>query len=89
VAVQERVAVLEGSVGELSNAMTAIHGRFDGLEARMQGLEVRMQAFGDRVDRRLASVEAAQSRQFTWLVGLMVTTLTASLTAVIAALATR
>jgi hypothetical protein len=36
VALQERVAVLERSVRELSNAVVAIHGRFDTLEARMQ-----------------------------------------------------
>jgi ABC-type phosphate transport system auxiliary subunit len=97
VAVQERVAVLEGKVSEMSQAFEArVDRRFEAAQTQAQAFEERVdrrfeamqtqtQARFDGVDRRLDTIDARLSRQFMWLVGLVITTQAAIMTALIAA----
>lgn len=78
-AVQDRVAVLEGRVAEHSQI-------FDGIQAQVRAFEERVDRRFEGVDRRLNDIDAKESRHFLWLVGLLITTLAASLTAAIALL---
>lgn len=109
VAVQERVSVLEGKVGDLSQVFEAtqaqlaafeqrVDRRFEAVQAQSQAFEERVdrrfeathaqtQARFDGVDRRLDTIDAKLSRQFMWLVGLVITTQAAIMTALIAFLA--
>ena len=75
----ERVAFLEGRVEEHSQMVNGIRDALTSLEARM---DRRFEQFETRVDQRFVQVEARidaldgkVSRQFVWLVGLLVTTL--------------
>jgi hypothetical protein len=70
VAVQERVALLGGRVTEFSQ-------RFDGIESQMRAFEERVDRRFEGTDRRIDALDAKVSRQFMWLVGLHVMTLTA------------
>lgn len=77
--VEERVAFLEGRVEEHSQMVNGIRDALTSLEARM---DRRFEQFETRVDQRFVQVEARidaldgkVSRQFVWLVGLLVTTL--------------
>lgn len=77
-AVDERVARVEGQVGEISLRLSAIEQRIDHLEERMNA----------RFDR----LEQEMTRQFKWLVGIHITsllTVVATLGAIIAALLSR
>ena len=69
-AVQERVALLEGRVTEFSQ-------RFDGLQAQIRAFEERVDRRFEGTDRRIDALDAKMSRMFTWLVGQHVMTLTA------------
>lgn len=94
--VDERVAFLEGRVEEHSQMVNGIRDALTSLEARM---DRRLEQFETRVDQRFAQVDARidaldskVSRQFVWLVGLLVTTLitvTAALFGLVAALLPR
>jgi hypothetical protein len=64
----ERVAHVEGQVSELSL-------RLSGVAAAIHHLEQRTDARFDAVDRRFEALDAKMSRQFLWLVGIMVMTL--------------
>jgi uncharacterized coiled-coil protein SlyX len=64
-AVEERVAYVEGRVSELSNTLVALRGDFARVEQRM--------------DARFDAVDERMSRQFHWLVGILITTLVAML----------
>jgi hypothetical protein len=77
VAVQERVALLEGRVGELSQA-------FEGVQAQIRAFEERVDRRFEGTDRRIEALDAKISRMFTWLVGLHVMTLTAIIGALLA-----
>ena len=77
--IDERVAYLEGRVEEHSQMVNGIRDALTSLEARM---DRRFEQFETRVDQRFGQVDARidaldgkVSRQFVWLVGLLVTTL--------------
>jgi hypothetical protein len=66
--VEERVAHLDGQVNELSQGLSDIRATIRHFE---QGVDVRF----DVVDRRLEALDSKVSRQFVWLVGIIVTAL--------------
>lgn len=71
----ERVAYVEGRVEE--------HGTMlNGIREAMVHLEQRM-------DQRFDSMDAKMSRQFTWLIGLYITTLVGVIGALVAAIVAR
>ena len=89
---EERVAYLEGQVGEHTQMLIDIRdsirqldrrfdARFDAFERRIDALDQKVDrrtgALEDRFERRYDTLEEKVSRQFTWLVGLHVTTLVA------------
>ena len=74
---EERVAYLEGQVSEHTNTMLDIR-------ESVRQLERRMEARFDVVDRRFEGMDDKISRQFTWVVGIQVTTLVAILGALLA-----
>ena len=96
-ATDERLAFLEGTVGEHSHMLNSIRDAMTSLESRMdrrfEQLEQRMDrrfeqvdarfaqidARFSQVDQRLDSLDAKMSRQFMWLVGILVTALVAML----------
>ena len=69
-------------------AMQRSDQRFDALLQRMdqrfENVEQRMDRRFDGVDRRFEAMDAKFSRQFYWVVGLQLTTLTAIVTALVA-----
>ena len=91
IAREERVALLEGQVGEQGHMIESIREGLFSLDRRMDQLERRMdQRFEaidrrfEAVDRRLDGLDGKMSRQFMWLVGMHVTTLVAIIAALLA-----
>jgi hypothetical protein len=74
---EEGVAYLEGQVSEHTNTMLDIRDS-------VRQLERRMEARFDVVDRRFEGMDDKISRQFTWVVGIQLTTLVAILGALLA-----
>jgi len=74
---EERVAYLEGQVSEHSHTLIDIRDSIRQLERRCEGRF-------DTVDRRIEGLEDKMSRQFSWLVGIQVTTLVAIVGALLA-----
>ena len=101
--IDERVAFLEGRVKEHSQMVNGIRDALKSLEARMdrrfEQIDRRFEQFETRVDQRFVQVETRidaldgkVSRQFAWLVGLLVTmliTVTAALFGLVTALLPR
>jgi hypothetical protein len=76
--VEERVSHVEGQMNELSQ-------RLSGVEGAIRHLEQRMDARFETLDRRIDAIDAKISRQFVWLVGIMVTVLIAVVGGVLSA----
>lgn len=78
--IEERVAFLDGRVREQSDTMNDLREQFravrDQMDRRFEHLDARF----DAIDKRM-------SKQFTWLVGLMVTLQAATIASVAAMLA--
>ncbi len=83
--VEERMAYVEGRLEEQGIAMTDMRDSIVRLEDRMERRFEAVDRRFDAVDRRFDRVEDRMSRQFMWLVGIQITTLTA----VVAALFSR
>ena len=92
---EERVAYLEGQVSEDSHTLVEIRdyirlfeqrvdNRFDQVERRFEQLERRFEARFDSIDRRFEVQDEKMARQFTWVVGIQVTTLIAIVGALLA-----
>jgi uncharacterized coiled-coil protein SlyX len=96
---EERVAFLEGRVVEHSGALDGVRGaivsleeridrRFELLEQRLdrrfEGVDRRLDALDAKIDQRIDALDLKVSRQFTWLVGIQVTTLVAMVAALLA-----
>jgi uncharacterized coiled-coil protein SlyX len=85
---EERVAYLEGQVSEYPRTMIDIRDSIRQLDRRVESLEDRLdrriEALDDKLDRRCESLEDKMSRQFSWLVGIQVTTLVAIVGALLA-----
>lgn len=91
-AIEERMAYLEGHVGEQTQAIVDVRDAVRGLEHRMdvrfEAVDRRFEAVDRRfdvmdrrfeaMDRRFDALDHKVSRQFVWLVGLQVTTLVAT-----------
>ena len=88
---QERVAVLEGGVTELSRVFAGIQAqlkgfeeridrRFDGFERRLEDLNRRF----DDVNRRIDNVDGKATKLFMWAVGVQVMLFTATIGAILA-----
>jgi hypothetical protein len=93
--IEERVAYLEGQVSEHSHTLVEIrdsireferrvNARFDLFEQRFTQLERRFETRFDVVERRFEGLDDRVARQFTWLVGIQVTTLVAIVGALLA-----
>jgi hypothetical protein len=74
---EERVAYLEGQVSEYTHILVDIRDS-------IRQLERRFDARLDGVDRRTEALEDKMSRQFSWVVGIQVTTLVAIVGALLA-----
>jgi uncharacterized coiled-coil protein SlyX len=72
---QERVAHLEGIVSGQSNAIAELRDTMSRLEHRM--------------DARFTALDDRMSRQFHWIVGIQITSLIATIAAVLGALLAR
>jgi hypothetical protein len=59
-----------------------LNARIDALDSRIDGVDLRIQSVGNRLDLRMDVLDQKVTRQFTWLVGILV----ASLIAVVSAL---
>ena len=82
----ERVAYLEGRVSEQAHAVVDVREAVRSFEHRM---DVRFEAVDrrfDTVERRIDLLDEKVSRQFVWLAGLQVTTLVATVGALLAIL---
>jgi hypothetical protein len=71
--IEERVAFLDGRVREQSDTMNDLREQF--------------RALRDQMDRRFDAIDKRMSKQFMWLVGLMVTLQAATIASVAAMLA--
>ena len=98
VTLEERVAFLEGQVLEHSHMVNGIREalvhfeqrvdrRFEAVDKRFESLETRMargfEALDSKMDRGFEALDTKMARQFTWLVGITVTLVGATLTAVL------
>jgi uncharacterized coiled-coil protein SlyX len=81
---EERVAFLEGRVVEHSRMIDGIRDAMVGLEHRMDRRFEALERRFDAIDRRIDGLDVRISRQFTWIVGLHVTTLAAVVAALLA-----
>ena len=92
---EERVAYIEGQVSELSHAMLEVRdavrhlelrmdARFEAVDRRFDTMDRRVDALSETVDRRISALDDKVSRQFVWLVGILVTTLVATVGAMLA-----
>ena len=76
--IEERVAYLEGQASEISHTLIDIRDS-------IRQFERRVEARFDAIDRRFEIMDEKVARQFTWVVGIQVTTLVA----IVGALLTR
>jgi hypothetical protein len=89
---EERVAYIEGQVSEQAHALVEVREAVRSLEHRMDARFEAIDRRFDTVDRRIDVLDEKVSRQFIWLAGLQVTTLVATvgaLVAIVSALLTR
>jgi hypothetical protein len=96
---EERVAYLEGQVSEQIRAAVDVREAVQSLEhridARFEATDRRFEAIDrrfDTVERRIDVLDEKMSRHFVWLAGLQVTTLVATvgaLVAIVSAMLTR
>jgi hypothetical protein len=88
------VAYLEGRVVEHSRTVDGIREalaaleqrmdrRFEGVDRRFDTLDQRIDALDRKLDHRTAALDDKMSRQFTWAVGIQVTTLVAIVAALL------
>ena len=96
---EERVAYLEGQVSEHTQTLIEIRdsirqlerrfdARLDTIDRRVDGLDEkldrRIDGLEDKLGRRIDGLEDRLARQFSWLVGIQVTTLVAIVGALLA-----
>jgi hypothetical protein len=94
---EERVAYIEGQVSEQTHALVEVReavrslehrmdARFEAIDRRFEAIDRRFEAMDrrfDTVDRRIDVLDEKVSRQFVWLAGLQVTTLVATVGALV------
>ncbi len=66
-------------IGGLREAVVRLDERIGSLERRVDSLEHRMDVGFTKVDQRFDGLEARMSRQFHWLVGILLTSMIAML----------
>ena len=85
---EERVAYLEGQVSEHTQTLIDIRDSIRQLErrfdARLDTIDRRIDGLEDKLGRRIEGLEDKLARQFSWLVGIQVTTLVAIVGALLA-----
>jgi predicted nucleic acid-binding Zn-ribbon protein len=85
---EERVAYLEGQVSEHTQTLIDIRDSIRQLErrfdVRLDTIDRRIEGLEDKLGRRVEGLEDKMSRQFSWLVGIQVTTLVAIVGALLA-----
>jgi len=85
---EERVAYLEGQVSEHAHTLVEIRDSIRELErrfdARFDQLGRRFETRFNVGDRRFEGLDDKMARQFTWVVGIQVTTLVAIVSALLA-----
>ena len=89
---EARVAYLEGQVSEQIRAAADVREAIQSLEHRIDARFESVDRRFDTVERRIDVLDEKVSRQFVWLAGLQVTTLVATvaaLVAIVSALLTR
>jgi uncharacterized coiled-coil protein SlyX len=77
--VEERLEEHSKMIGGLREAVVRLDERIGSLERRVDSLEHRMDVGFARVDQRFDGLEARMSRQFHWLVGILLTSMIAML----------
>ena len=80
---EERVAYLEGRMGEQSQSFGEIRESIVHLDGRVNALGLRIDALDQKLDRRIDSLDQKVSRQFVWLVGMQVTVLVSVIAALL------
>ena len=75
--VEERLASLEGRVGEHSRGMAGLGDAVVQFTHRMDGLDLKIDRFREELTGRIDGLDQKLSRQFLWLVGVQVTVLLA------------
>jgi uncharacterized coiled-coil protein SlyX len=85
----ERVAFMEGQMGEQSTMIENVRNTCARLEARIDRLEDRMDHRFEAVDARFDALERKVDHGFVWLVGIQVTTFVAIVVAIAAAVISR
>jgi archaellum component FlaC len=75
--IRESIVSLEE---RMDRRFEAVDRRFDAIDWRFVGIDRRLEG----IDRRIEGLDTRVSRQFTWLVGLHVTTLAAVVAALLA-----
>jgi tetrahydromethanopterin S-methyltransferase subunit B len=90
--VEERVAHVEGRLGEQAVMMEAIRQSVDRVDQRVVALEARMEQRFTAVDQRFAALDgrlsgldAKMSRHFEWIVGVQLTALVAIIATILSA----
>jgi hypothetical protein len=78
---EERVAFLEGQVSDHTQTLIDIRDSIRQLEHRF---DRRFETLEDKLDRRYDAADDKMSRQFSWLVGIQLTTLVAIVGALLA-----
>ena len=100
VTVDERVAFLEGRVNEQSQMINGIREaivsleqrmdrRFEGMDRRFESLDQRLNVLDQKMDTGFAALDQKMDHRFAWLVGIQLTTTTAAVGTVLAALLAR
>jgi uncharacterized coiled-coil protein SlyX len=72
--IREALAALEQ---RMDRRFERVDRRFEGVDRRFDALDQRIDALDRKLDHRTAALDDKMSRQFTWVVGIQVTTLMA------------
>jgi len=82
--VEERVAYLEGRLGDHTTTFDGLRGEFgvlrsqvDRMDAKIDRVDAKVDRVDAKIDRVFYDLESRMTRQFVWLVGIQVTVLLA------------
>lgn len=73
-----------GFEGRVDRRFESLDRRFESLDRRFESLERRVDGLDQKLDQRTAALDDKISRQFTWIVGIQVTTLVAIVASLLA-----
>ena len=82
--VEERVAYLEGRLGDHTTAFDGLRGEFgvlrsqvDRMDAKIDRVDAKVDRVDAKIDRVFYELESRMTRQFVWVIGIQVTVLLA------------